>query len=124
MTRLSIRQKLSGIIISGLTRDTIFTKDNCTLPILSRGYSPVDIKGRGRVEMVDVEISINGLKINPGELIFADSDGIVVVPKSIESELEELVNKRILEEKRIIELINQGVTVKEMLKSIKEFWVI
>lgn len=121
MTRLSIRQGLAGVIISGLTRDTVFTKDNCNLPILSKGYSPVDIKGRGRVEMVDVDVIINGIKIHPGELIFADSDGIIVVPKIFEGRLDELIMNRIDEEKRIIELINQDVSVKDMLKTIKEF---
>ena len=52
MTRLSTRQGLGGVVIGGFTRDSEFTK-NASLTIFAEGYTPKDIKGRGRVEQVD-----------------------------------------------------------------------
>lgn len=121
MTRLSVRQEIAGVVISGLTRDTIYTHDKCDLPIIAKGYSPVDIKGRGRVEATDVRITIENVVVNSGDLIFADSDAIVIVPKEVENKVYNLVMRRIDEEKRIIELINSGTSISEMLKSVKEF---
>lgn len=121
MTRLSIRQGVRGVIIDGLTRDTIFTHDNCQLPVIARGYSPVDIKGRGRVSEVDVKINIGHQEVEPGDLIFADSDAVVVIPKEVESDLLKLINQRIAEEERIVNLIDDGVTIEQLLQSVKEF---
>ncbi|WP_238580221.1 HAD hydrolase family protein, partial [Treponema endosymbiont of Eucomonympha sp.] len=79
MTRLSIRQRIEGIIIDGLTRDTKFTHNQCPLSIIAKGYSPVDIKGRGRVQAVDVDILVDGVEIHKDDLIFADNDAICVI---------------------------------------------
>ena len=80
MTRLSIRQGLGGVVIGGFTRDNEFTQ-HTKLPIFSQGYTCKDIKGRGRVQEVDTSIIIQDVEINPGDYIFGDLDGVVVVPK-------------------------------------------
>jgi regulator of RNase E activity RraA len=121
MTRLSIRQGIEGVVIGGMTRDTIFTHDNCSLPVLAKGYTPVDIKGRGRVKAVDVPIKIDGVLIESGDLIFADNDAVCVVPKVIEDALLKAVYADAKEESRIVELINKNVTVDEILSQVKSF---
>ena len=75
MTRLSIRQGLSGVIIGGLTRDSTFTKQVDQLVIFAEGYSPKDIKGRGRVAAVDVPINIQGKPIAPNDWILEIATG-------------------------------------------------
>ena len=121
MTRLSKRQGFEGVVIDGLTRDTIYTHTDKNIPILAKGYSPVDIKGRGRVEMVDAKIKIGKCEVEPGDFIFIDYDGVVVVPKEIEDKVFKLVSEVVLEEARIAKLIDDGITIEEMLKSVKAF---
>jgi regulator of RNase E activity RraA len=121
MTRLSLRQGIGGVIIDGLTRDTIFTHDDCALPIVAKGYSPVDIKGRGRVVAVDVPIYISGVKVEPNHLIFADNDAVCIVPKPIEAELIEMIKRDIAEEQKIVRLIDSGATIPEILGRVKSF---
>ncbi len=121
MTRLSLRRGINGVFIDGLTRDTKFTCLRCSLPILARGYSPVDIKGRGRVSEVDISVKIEGVEISPHDLIYFDQDGLAVVPKEIEKELIKEIEWGLKEEERIIGLINRGVTIEDILKSVKEF---
>jgi regulator of RNase E activity RraA len=53
-------------------------------PVYCAGIRPVDSKGRGRVEAFDVPIQCGEVLVNPGDMIFADFDGIVVVPHQIE----------------------------------------
>lgn len=121
MTRLCLRQKIEGVVIDGTTRDTLFTHDNCPLPIVARGYSPQDIKGRGRAKAVNIPIEINGIKLEPGNLVFVDNDAICVVPKELEKKLEEDIANGIKEEEKIVSLVNGGAPVSEILKKIKTF---
>ena len=121
MTRLCLRQGIEGVVIDGTTRDTMFTHDNCSLPIVAKGYSPQDIKGRGRAKAVDVPIEINGIKLEPGNLVFVDNDAVCVVPKELENELENDIANGINEEEKIVSLINSGAPVAEILEKIKTF---
>lgn len=120
MCRLSIRSGLSGVIIDGLTRDTSFTL-NSELPILSKGYSSRDIKLRGKVDCVGVPITISGVTVNDGDYVFTDTDSSVFIPKDIYGEVLTKAKNILVEEDRIRELINSGISIKEMLKTIKSF---
>lgn len=120
MSRLSMEIGLSGVVIDGLTRDSYFTQ-NIDLGIFCKGYSPKDIKGRGRVLDTDCEIKVKALSINSGDYVFGDSDAIVIIPQSIMKDLATNVLSAVKEEVRIKELIKQGISVNEFLKSVKEF---
>lgn len=120
MSRLSMEIGLSGVVIDGLTRDSYFTQ-NIDLGIFCKGYSPKDIKGRGRVLDTDCEIKVKALSINSGDYVFGDSDAIVIIPQSIMKDLSINVLSAVKEEVRIKELIRQGISVNELLKSVKEF---
>lgn len=121
MTRLCIRQGIEGVVIDGTTRDTLFTHNNCPLPIVAKGYSPQDIKGRGRAKAVDVPVEINGIKLKPGNFLFVDNDAVCIVPEGIEQKLEDDIASGIKEESKIVELIDSGATVSEILDKIKTF---
>uniref|UniRef100_UPI00193114EE hypothetical protein n=1 Tax=Treponema endosymbiont of Eucomonympha sp. TaxID=1580831 RepID=UPI00193114EE len=84
-------------------------------------YSPVDIKGRGRVQAVDVDILVDGVEIHKDDLIFADNDAICVIPKEIEQKVLALAEKNEAEEKRIIALIDSGISIEDLLKQVKSF---
>src|SRR5262249_5782279 len=53
-------------------------------PLFARGTSIYDSKDRQRVIDVDVPVEIAGVRFSPGDLVVADEDGIVVVPRAIE----------------------------------------
>ena len=59
-------------------------------PVFHRGIKPVDSLGRGRVMAYDVPVRCGGVIVNPGELIFTDFDGIVVIPRIVEDKVLEL----------------------------------
>jgi regulator of RNase E activity RraA len=120
MTRLSTRQGIEGVIIGGLTRDSYYTSTS-SLPIFAQGYSPKDIKGRGRVSLTNIPIKINNITINPGDYIFGDKDGIVVIPKNIQKELEDKILFVLQNEQNIVEDIRNGKSVEYILENYKEF---
>ena len=120
MTRLSIRQGLGGVIIGGFTRDSEYTQ-HTKLPIFSQGYTCKDIKGRGRVQEVDTPITIQSVEINPGDYIFGDLDGVVVVPKECKEELDQRLLQVVLNENNIVRDITEGKSIEYILNTYKEF---
>jgi 4-hydroxy-4-methyl-2-oxoglutarate aldolase len=56
-------------------------------PVFYQGIRPLDSKGRGRVMAYDVPVRCGEVLVHPGELVFADFDGVVVVPRAVEDEV-------------------------------------
>jgi regulator of RNase E activity RraA len=67
-------------------------------PIFHAGIKPVDSKGRGRVMAFDVPIRCGNVLVHPGEIIFADFDGIVVIPRQVENEVLSLAAEKVTKE--------------------------
>ena len=55
-------------------------------PVFYQGIRPLDSMGRGKVIAYDVPVRCGEVLVRPGELVFADFDGIVVVPRAVEEE--------------------------------------
>jgi len=75
-------------------------------PVYCAGIRPVDSKGRAVMKAYDVPISCGEVIVHTGELIFADFDGIVVVPREAEQEVlqraQEKSNKENLSRKDLL----------------------
>jgi 4-hydroxy-4-methyl-2-oxoglutarate aldolase len=56
-------------------------------PVFYAGIRPLDSLGRGRVMAYDVPVRCGGVLVRPGELVFADFDGVVVLPREVEDEV-------------------------------------
>ena len=74
-----------GAIVDGAVRDVV---KMCEMgfAVFSRGTCIYDSQNRQRVIDIDVPVEIEGVRFNPGDLVFADADGVVVVPQEIETE--------------------------------------
>jgi len=68
-----------GAVVDGLVRD-VRTIQKLGFPVFAAGIKPVDSRGRGQVVDYNVPVLCGGVLVNPGDLIFADYDGIVVIP--------------------------------------------
>jgi regulator of RNase E activity RraA len=120
MSRLAMEKGLGGAVIDGLTRDSYYTQ-TISFPIFARGYSARDIKGRGRVADLDVPVSVNGVTVTPGDFVFGDADCLVFLPRECCVRLAAETSELVKEEARIKMLIKQGMSISEMLKSVKAF---
>ncbi len=77
-----------------------YTRDSRKLiamgyPTFAWGGSPIDTTGRVRVVKYNIPITIGGVQVTPGDFVFADIDGIIVVPKAAEKEVIDGVLERI-----------------------------
>ena len=83
-----------GCVVDGLSRDT---KELLELdfPVYSRGHRPTPSYRRGIVEEFDVKIKCGDVIVLPGQLIFGDMDGIVVIPKDVEDKVLEMALEKV-----------------------------
>lgn len=88
-------------------------------PVYYTGIRPLDSKGRAIVTAYDVPIRCGDVTVNPGELIYADFDGVVVIPKAAEAEVfqkaKEKVNSENLSRKELL----QGKSLREVYDTYK-----
>lgn len=82
MSTRAIKLKAAGAIVNGCSRDTNEIL-RLNFPTFSRGTYAQDQGPRGKVVDYRVPIEIGGVRINPGDIVYGDRDGIVVVPASI-----------------------------------------
>src|SRR5919107_5089087 len=75
----------AGCLTDGLVRDTRAIRA-MGFPVFHGGIGPLDSKGRGKVVDIDVPIECAGVRIETGDLILGDADGVIVLPKAVESE--------------------------------------
>jgi regulator of RNase E activity RraA len=75
-----------GAVLDGLVRDSARIRA-MGLPVFCTGRRPYDSCGRGVVVAFDVPITIDGVEAHPGDLVFGDADGVVIVPRAAEAEV-------------------------------------
>lgn len=88
-------------------------------PVFSAGIRAVDSKGRGRVQAYDVPVRCGDVLVNRSDIIFADYDGIVVVPYAIASSVFELAQHKIQKEHSAREEIKRGKSLRETYERYK-----
>jgi 4-hydroxy-4-methyl-2-oxoglutarate aldolase len=74
----------AGCVTDGFVRDVIGIRE-LELPVFHAGIAPLDSKGRGQIHAVDVPVIVDGVRVAPGDLVFGDADGVVVVPQAVEA---------------------------------------
>ncbi len=117
---LAIRSGAIGAIIGGKTRDTKEVAD-LDFPVFSTGAKCKDVRKRATLESINKKINLYGIEIYPNDLIFADNDGIVVIPKRYEEEVIQKALETINKEKNILSDIMNGKSISDILKNNGEF---
>lgn len=107
------RRQLAGAVIDGYLRDAVQLK-KIGLPVFSRGRNPAPVRGHGRREAINVPVQVCGILVNPGDIVVADEDGIVVVPAGRAEEVLKISREIHESELQVIADYEQG---KDLLKS-------
>jgi 4-hydroxy-4-methyl-2-oxoglutarate aldolase len=72
----------AGCVTDGLVRDLRLIRE-MKFPVFAGGIGPLDSKGRGTMMRMDVPIVCGGVRVAPGDWIFGDVDGVVVIPGAL-----------------------------------------
>jgi 4-hydroxy-4-methyl-2-oxoglutarate aldolase len=86
-----------GAVVDGLVRD-VRKIEELGFPVFAAGIKPVDSRGRGLVLSYNVPIECGEVLVAPGDLIFADYDGVVAIPVQAVPKIVEMATNRVLRE--------------------------
>ncbi len=104
-----------GAIIDGAIRD-VQKIEAMNFPVYARGRCVYDSLNRQRVIDIDVPVEIDGVTFAPGDLVIADSDGIVVIPQAAEAETLRLAVAKVEGENTVRDAIRQGLPATAAFK--------
>jgi regulator of RNase E activity RraA len=86
-------------------RDIPEIRRDYDFPVFSRSVSPGTTVGRFRTYSANEPVQIGGVMIHPGDIIVADIDGVVVVPRQRAEEVLAIareIDERELEQAKLI----------------------
>jgi 4-hydroxy-4-methyl-2-oxoglutarate aldolase len=102
-----------GAIIDGLVRD-LQKIEELAFPVFAAGSKPVDSRGRGLVVDYNVPVECGGIVVRPGDLVFADRDGIVTVPAEITEETLRCARDKVSREDESRRELLQGAYLRDV----------
>ena len=103
---------VAGCVIDGGCRDTRFIADE-GFPVFARFVTPEDSTWRWSVTATQAPIEIGSVRIEPGDWVVGDEDGVVVVPHAVASEVLEAAEAKAATENEIRNAVRSGVTPLE-----------
>jgi regulator of RNase E activity RraA len=105
----------AGVVMDGLTRDIRQIRE-MKFPVFAGGIGPLDSKGRGKITAVDVPVEVGGARVCPGDLVFGDADGVVVVPRSVEERVIAAALEKVSGENATREALARGEKLADVFK--------
>ena len=113
MSTIAKRNGAVGCVCDSQIRDCVRIIE-MGFPVYYAGIRPLDSQGRARVMAYDVPLRCGEVLVNPGELVFADFDGVVVIPRPVEKEVLRLALEKVGKENASRQELLAGTTLKEV----------
>ncbi len=104
-----------GAVVHGPHRDTPKVLEQ-NWPVFSTGRFAQDSRVRTSVQNFRITIEIEGTVVSPGDIIFGDLDGVVVVPKKHEKQVIEAALDKASKENLVRQEIEAGMSSSEAFK--------
>jgi regulator of RNase E activity RraA len=101
----------AGCVIDGALRDTAACLE-IGFPIFTRWQTMLTGGRRVWIEAKAVPVSIGGVYVKPGDIVFGDTDGVAVIPEAREEEVIDLIAKLEEADRKIVDAIHSGMTLK------------
>lgn len=118
LTATARMRKANGAVIHGYHRDTTKMLEQ-NWPVFSHGAFGQDSSIRSKIADYRCPVEIGGVHVAPGDLIFGDVDGVVVVPQSCEDEVIRLALEKAQGENVVRNAIEAGMSSTEALAKYK-----
>lgn len=104
-----------GAVVDGLVRDTGKIAE-LGFPVFASGIKPVDSMGRGIVTAYNIPVEVGGVIVNAGDFVFADEDGIVVIPAARVQEVIDLAADKVRREDGSRAELMRGAYLRDVFK--------
>jgi regulator of RNase E activity RraA len=115
LSTASLARGAAGCVTDGLVRDVKQIRE-LRFPVFCGGIGPLDTKGRARMVERDVPVQCAGVRVNPGDLVFGDVDGVVVVPRDAEARVLELALRKVAGENASRDALRSGEKLADVFR--------
>lgn len=105
----------TGCVTDGLVRDVQQIRA-MQFPVFHGGIGPLDTKGRARMVERDVPVECAGVAIRPGDIVFGDADGVVVIPREHEAQAIRLALEKVSGENASRDALRRGELLGSVFK--------
>jgi len=112
LTMVATRRGVAGTVIDGACRDTHLARE-LSYPIYSRSYSMRTGKDRVQVEAMGGTVNIGDARVDAGDLLRGDADGVLVIPRAHEDQVLRIAEEIDAKEEQIRRLVLDGMTLTE-----------
>jgi 4-hydroxy-4-methyl-2-oxoglutarate aldolase len=102
-----------GAVVDGLVRDVKRIQE-LGFPLFAAGMKPVDSKGRGIVTAYNCPVLCAGVLVSPGDLVFADYDGVLVIPAVAIEDAIRIATGKAQRENRSRDELRQGAYLRDV----------
>jgi len=119
LSNAAVGHGAAGVVTDGGSRDY---REIVSLgfPVFCRGLTPYDSQGRMDGVERDIPIVCGGIRVQPGDLVFADVDGVVVVPQALVEETIARAWEKVQGESRVREELRAGASVVETFRKVQD----
>lgn len=112
LTTMAHRRGIAGTVIDGACRDVHLSLE-LGYPIFSRSYSMRTGKDRVQVEATNCPVNIGDARVNAGDILRGDADGVIVIPKAHEDKVLAIAEEIDAVESRILAAVRDGMKLVE-----------
>jgi regulator of RNase E activity RraA len=107
----------AGAVIDGGVRDVAYLR-KIAFPVFATGIVPSTSVHHYRFAGAQIPVVCNGVSVNPGDIIVADSDGVAVVPRAEAEKVLSLAQQMDFKEHSMYPVIEQ---LKSIVQAVKKF---
>ena len=112
LTEIAHRRGLAGTVIDGICRDIALCLE-LGYPVYSRDHWMRTGKDRVQVEAANVTVNIGDARVQPGDLLRGDADGVLAIPRQHEAAVLDAAEEIDRAEQRIREAVRSGMRLDE-----------
>jgi regulator of RNase E activity RraA len=105
----------SGAVIDGGVRDTAYLT-KIGFPVFAAGVVPSTSVGHYRFAGSNIPVTCDGIEVSPGDMVAADSDGVVIVPRARASEILSTAQDMDFKEHSMYAYIEKLKSIEEAVK--------
>ena len=115
LSTASVARGAAGCVTDGLVRDVRQIRE-MRFPVFCGGIGPLDTKGRARMVERDVPVMCAGVAVRPGDLVFGDVDGVIVIPRDVEHEVVRRALEKVSGENLSREALQRGEKLADVFR--------
>lgn len=115
MSTRAIKLKAAGAVMDGYSRDTPEIL-RLNFPTFSKGSYAQDQGPRGKVLDYHTTIEFNGVRVRPGDIVFGDVDGLLIIPKEVEEAAFAGAIEKARGEKSVQKALEEGMSTVDAFK--------